>query len=1111
MKSLKVFCAVIVFFTNAFAQEEKIDEKLKTIIASTNATEFLDVIIELNEQSNFDGRHLSRAQVVSELMQLAGRSQTPIRQFLEQKRVHGSVESFKPYYIFNGIWTRCQKSVIDELIFLPAISKVYSDEVIVMENQRSNELKNSLSYLKGLKSSSSSYWWNILKIGADKVRDNLQLNGAGILVGVIDHGFSPTHPDLSPRWKSLYGWKDFSTGSPTPFDDGIDGHGTWITGTIVAGNSSGDEIGVAPGAQFISAKAFNPFGGTSTTTLAAMQWMLDPDDDGNPVTGDEHVPSVVNCSWGIVGNTTAWWAAVNNWVAAGIFPVFAAGNDGGLGASSAHSPSSYPQSFSVGSVNDIDVIAGYSGRGPITWPPDPPIIKPDVVAPSEPNVKACQPPAGYALKNGKTSTAAPHVVGAVALIKQAAPSLTISDIRTVLEAGAKDLGTTGKDNDYGAGRIDVYQSVLLAYAYSNKSVSSTATASNNGRRLVRSSDGKYHLVFESGITSGGNVLSEIYYRNSIDGVTWSTPVRLSEGNEQNRYPSIAEHSNKLYVVWQRKTGTNTYDLKYRRYSSTAWDNVQTINGTTALTSTNDPLPVIAISKPSESFEMMVLYRISAGLRSKRSTNSAENNWPNVATKVVTNNTSARNPSLVYWKDPDVPSLKFHVSWDDGSNISHQTFSGSSWGSPLTLSSIPMTSGHQFSSYAVTGSSDRHIVWQAFESEAFNRQVIYHNKNLTNIYTALGSLNWDHLRPSVTGNAGGVATVVCHETSSNKNIRKRRYNGTSWEGTATGLIVAGNGADASVSIANPPGATALAAWRSAASAPYTLTIGPSGGLSKENENETLAYHRRIVFSLGNSSTLVLQMGTVQLHSASGKNDQAFPFVSDQDSIKINDLAAALKLSNLLLSSDADSLVFEVKVYGQDAGNLRNDQTRFLNLAFDLLSVESGLPLASIQLAPLNNTGVSRQSARLVFPVQALRGRRIHLLPKASNLSLARVDGALVHVYEVVEGGAQKTDAKMPSLVAETRSISFSVRVSPNPFNPSAQIYFHLPNDGTVTVRVYDVNGRMIKELSDGFRAAGEHGVTWDGRDQLGKTVASGAYFSEVRFGEERQVAKMMLVR
>ncbi|MDZ7269901.1 MAG: hypothetical protein ONB48_16750 [candidate division KSB1 bacterium] len=53
--------------------------------------------------------------------------------------------------------------------------------------------------------------------------------------------------------------------------------------------------------------------------------------------------------------------------------------------------------------------------------------------------------------------------------------------------------------------------------------------------------------------------------------------------------------------------------------------------------------------------------------------------------------------------------------------------------------------------------------------------------------------------------------------------------------------------------------------------------------------------------------------------------------------------------------------------------------------------------------------------------------------------------------------------------------------------------------------------MVKELVNEFRNAGQHNITWDGRDTLGRAVASGMYFSEVSFGEERRVAKMMLVR
>lgn len=123
----------------------------------------------------------------------------------------------------------------------------------------------------------------------------------------------------------------------------------------------------------------------------------------------------------------------------------------------------------------------------------------------------------------------------------------------------------------------------------------------------------------------------------------------------------------------------------------------------------------------------------------------------------------------------------------------------------------------------------------------------------------------------------------------------------------------------------------------------------------------------------------------------------------------------------------------------------------------------------------------------------------------------MNGALVHVYEVPEEGAQKAHSETPSLVAAALPASFSVRVYPNPFNPSTQIYFHLPSEGVVTVQVYDVNGRIVRELSRGFRKAGDHSVTWDGHNELGRTVASGMYFTHVRFGEERKVAKMMLVR
>ncbi len=80
-----------------------------------------------------------------------------------------------------------------------------------------------------------------------------------------------------------------------------------------------------------------------------MQWVLDP--DGNPATAD--APSIVNNSWafGKPGCNLEFQPDLQALRAAGIVPVFAAGNAGPNGATSV-SPANYPEAFSVGAVNN---------------------------------------------------------------------------------------------------------------------------------------------------------------------------------------------------------------------------------------------------------------------------------------------------------------------------------------------------------------------------------------------------------------------------------------------------------------------------------------------------------------------------------------------------------------------------------------------------------------------------------------------------------------------------------------------------------------------------------------------------------------------------------------
>ena len=95
--------------------------------------------------------------------------------------------------------------------------------------------------------------------------------------------------------------------------------------------------------------------------------------------------------------------------------------------------------------------------------------------------------------------------------------------------------------------------------------------------------------------------------------------------------------------------------------------------------------------------------------------------------------------------------------------------------------------------------------------------------------------------------------------------------------------------------------------------------------------------------------------------------------------------------------------------------------------------------------------------------------------------------LVTVVEDVVGNEDPgDDAELPEL-----SLGLAQNY-PNPFNPQTTISFSLPDAEAVTLQVFDMRGRLVKNLVNGVRGAGEHHVLWDGADNGGRPVASGSY-------------------
>jgi len=86
--------------------------------------------------------------------------------------------------------------------------------------------------------------------------------------------------------------------------------------------------------------------------------------------------------------------------------------------------------------------------------------------------------------------------------------------------------------------------------------------------------------------------------------------------------------------------------------------------------------------------------------------------------------------------------------------------------------------------------------------------------------------------------------------------------------------------------------------------------------------------------------------------------------------------------------------------------------------------------------------------------------------------------------------------------------------PNPFNPSTEVKLYVPGDGgqvDLRIDVYDVAGRRVSTLVQGYVTPGWHAVTWEGRDDSGQPQASGIYFLRARTGDTQATVKMSLVK
>ncbi|MCB9134563.1 MAG: S8 family serine peptidase [Anaerolineales bacterium] len=451
----------------------KVDPQLRAALTDAPNGQ-ADILIIMAEQADVSAGYtiedwsVRGKYVYDTLKATAERSQSGVLRLLDAQQY-----SYRTFYALNGILVHNGNStLLDQLAARPEVGYLTVNGSVQLE-----EPHFALATY-GPPAEASTIEWGVTRVNADDVWTTYSDTGEGIVVANIDTGVEWTHDALVSQYRGGPGSHDYNWYMPTnvpecgdgsePCDN--DGHGTHTMGTMVGDDGGSNQIGVAPGAEWIACKGCEYNSCSFEALLACGDWMVAPTDTSGANPNPDMRPNVINNSWG-GGGGDFWYApVVSAWRASGMFPQFSAGN-AGPNCSTTGSPGDYWLNFAAAAVDIADNAAGFSARGPadITG-----LLKPNISGPGV-GIRSSVPGNGYGFSSG-TSMASPHIAGVVALLWSADPeligdivgtmnllSMTAAPLYTTDTCGGNTL-TDHPNYTFGYGMVDALAAVDAATA-----------------------------------------------------------------------------------------------------------------------------------------------------------------------------------------------------------------------------------------------------------------------------------------------------------------------------------------------------------------------------------------------------------------------------------------------------------------------------------------------------------------------------------------------------------------------------------------------------------------------------------------------------------------------
>ncbi|MDY0082710.1 MAG: T9SS type A sorting domain-containing protein [Ignavibacteriaceae bacterium] len=661
---------------------------------------------------------------------------------------------------------------------------------------------------------------------------------------------------------------------------------------------------------------------------------------------------------------------------------------------------------------------------------------------------------------------------------------------------------------------------LTAYYKGNlRSNDQHGISSNSQRKMVRTDNGIYHLVYES--------MGNVYYTHSLtsnfDG-SWSQE-ELLRTNAKN--PAIEYHVNNVKIVFE------FYDPVYGDdaiiYLSAYAPNAsgvytQVVNECEEVA--NFPVSYFGNAKPVISYnqvQLFIAYRKNSteGLKERTkwfNINTGLWNWSNEAAIPGTNLYSI-NPSVVE------SYAHIHLVYESQNSIMYKYAVTESYSGPWQYdAAINVSTGSGFKTnnnpnISIAGSNNYVIIsWTGIYTSAMDKVIAKEHEDGLRRYAAVvkaglrsswggfssfsNNVNYTN-NNSISAADGSILTWSEMNGQYSKYV-KRNSDGT--YGTITNLT--SNGIQTMASNADYFSNIEVMVFNNTTTAPYLLNKCTNNfslvPLAKAVETETIdiSYGRSGVVEKNNIEFL-FNIGEVML------DGQAIRFVNRIDTLPVNsveELNEFARTESFSLNSQSE-LIFSNYYYVVNPSLADSVLTDIFNVNFKCELVNSA---TNQVVGTFDNITYNKSNVQIYAnPSYLIDCFGIESGSYYLKLTTAVNDSVNLFISDIQRDDIvlEKSNLLVRNFNGADKPTLYELSQNyPNPFNPSTTIRYQTPQDGIVTLRIYDILGAVVATLINEEKAAGKYEVNFDA-----SKLSSGVYIYKIQAGGFISSKKMILIK